>query len=105
MFAEYLVSFDYLIRIMENYGFQLADPTEINLPSSIGSFQDLFYIMMDKIKKDKTRLYGEGPFMNTNEKRISFLNNYFILQLIHLSVRSNVEFCRDQSARVYRYIK
>jgi hypothetical protein len=83
-FSEYLVNFDFLIRCMENYGFQLAEPSEIHLPNSLGSFEDLHLLMKDIIKKDRSKesMFGDAPFMTHNEKRISFLNNYFIFKKI-----------------------
>ena len=95
-FPEYLVNFDFFIRCMENYGFQLAEPTEINLPNSMGTFEDLYYLMREQIKRDKSKelLYGEAPFMNSNERRISFLNNYFIFKKIR-NVSNTAQITKD----------
>ena len=95
-FPEYLVNFDFFIRCMENYGFQLAEPTEINLSSSMASFEDLYLLMREQIKKDKSKelLYGDAPFMNSNEKRISFLNNYFIFKKIR-NVSNTAQITKD----------
>jgi len=69
---------------MENYGFQLAEPSEVHLPSSMGSFEDLYMVMNDIIKRDRSKelMFGDAPFMTHNEKRISFLNSYFVFKKI-----------------------
>jgi len=82
-FREYLVNFDYLNRIMENYGFtQLTrdECSEIGIPNSVGSFQQLYGLMDQEISKNpkKKRDYGSSLNMTPNEKKISFYNNYFI---------------------------
>ena len=86
-FTEYLVNFDYLQRVMENYGFVPLSSEEcknIGLSQSIGSFQQLFSSMEEEIKKNPKvkNDYGKAPFMNTKEKQISFYNNYFIFKKI-----------------------
>lgn len=73
-FDEYLVNFDYFVRIMEDYGFILADNMKLG---AIGSFETLF----DDMKKEKrSKSYGHAYEMTENEKKISFLNQYFIFQ-------------------------
>ena len=86
-FREYLVNFNYLKRIMENYGFILLNKDElvnINLPSSIGSFNDLYNQMNIDIQKDKSfnNKIGSANNMSSEEKQISFLNNYFVFKKI-----------------------
>jgi len=84
---EYLVNFDYLNRMMENYGFGLLtkeECKEIGIPDSVGSFQQLYGLMEDEIKrnpKNKNK-YGEAFKMTPKEKQISFYNNYFIYKKI-----------------------
>ena len=78
-FDEYLVNFEYFVKIMEDYGFILATniQTSENIPlKPLGSFSSLFDIM-NKTKKDS---YGLADKMSENEKTISFLNQYFIFQ-------------------------
>jgi len=51
---EYLVNFDYLNRLMENYGFGLLtkeECKEIGIPDSVGSFQQLYGLMEEENKK------------------------------------------------------
>jgi len=83
MYSEYLVNFDYLNRVMENYGFRLLTMEEaqsIGLPSSTGSFSDLYNIMIEELKQGKFKHneYGNASNMTPYEKSISFLNKYFV---------------------------
>jgi hypothetical protein len=85
--SEYLVNFDYLIRMMENYGFvtlSKEDCKEIGIPNSIGSFQQLFGLMEEEVKKfpKNKNKYGKALSMSSKEKQISFYNNYFIFKKI-----------------------
>jgi hypothetical protein len=86
-FREYLVNFDYLTRMMDNYGFTLLtrdECNEIGIPESVGSFQQLYGLMEQEIKKNpkKKKEYGSAFTMNSKEKQISFYNNYFIYKKI-----------------------
>ena len=75
-FKEYLVSFEYLTRILENYGFVLLSESELEekkLPSSLGSFGELY----QKVKaEERKNIFNLSP----EEERISVLNNYFIFK-------------------------
>ncbi len=86
-FREYLVNFDYLIRIMENYGFvplDDADAKKMGLPSGIGNLKEIYSVLEEdfeknnKIKKD----IKQSLNMSDQEKYISFLNKYFIFKKI-----------------------
>ena len=84
-FREYLVNFDFLIRMMENYGFVLVKDEEaqkMGLPRGKGSFSELFATMENEIKtQPKTASnYKQAPTMLEDEKQISFLNNYFVFR-------------------------
>jgi hypothetical protein len=85
-FREYLVNFDYLIRIMEDYGFVMLSDEEckdIGLPRSIGSFQQLYNSMLSDIKKkNNSNSYGKAVKMSPQEKQISYYNNYFIFKKV-----------------------
>jgi len=86
-FSEYLVNFNYLTRELENYGFALLTEEELQskgFPSSIGSFSELFDKMKSELQQKKIlkKNIGQALNMTTNEKRISFLNNYFIYKKI-----------------------
>ena len=80
---EYLVNFDYLTSALQLYGFEPISDVEavsFEFPSAIGSFKDLFDIMTEKLE-NKSLNYnsiGKANKMSSNEKEISFLNNYFI---------------------------
>jgi hypothetical protein len=83
--SEYLVNFDYLLRVMEDYGFTLIDreeAKELGLPEGSGLFSELFLSMLEEIKKNenKKKDYGKAPTMNSFEKKISFLNRYFVFK-------------------------
>lgn len=93
-FDEYLVNFDYLIRTMENYGFQVAndkDAQEMGLPAGSGSFEELYNQMTKKIRiNPRSRNdYGFAANMPANDKEISFKNRYFVFKKI-----SNVDISR-----------
>lgn len=87
VFREYLVNFDYVIRIMEDYGFILITNEEakpMGLPSGSGLFSDLFTSMENELKmnpKNKSH-YKKAPFMSSEEKRISFMNRYFVFKKV-----------------------
>ena len=86
---EYLVNFGYLSRLLENYGFVAVPETELNVmgfDSSHGSFQSLFQKMkMEKAQNElenQASFFGEAENMSEEEKRISFLNRYFIYKKV-----------------------
>ena len=86
-FKEYLVNYNYLTKILENFGFiplTYDELKEINLTNSVGNFSDLFEILQQEIKKDKKKLneFGSANNMSEELKRISFLNKYFIYKKV-----------------------
>ena len=100
--SEYLVNFNYLQRIMENYGFVLIDRTEANelgFPDGSGSFSELYNCMVDEIKKNRhlTNDYGEAVKMTAFEEKISFLNKYFIYKKIRAVNAEKIEIEKDGS--------
>ena len=86
-FREYLVNYDYLTIVLENYGFiplTAPEAKAINLTSGIGDFEQLFKLMQTNIKSgqlDKETV-GTAYKMTREEKDISFLNNYFIFKKV-----------------------
>ena len=85
VFREHLVNFDYLIRLMEIYGFVLPDKQELSdMPSNIGTFKDLYNYMENdlELKKVNSRNLGDTLNMSIEEKKISFLNKYFIFKKV-----------------------
>lgn len=86
-FREYLVNYDYFVQILENYGFvnlTTEEAKKINLPRGVGNFNELFDLMTAEIKKDskKKNDYGISYKMTASERRISFLNKYFIFKKV-----------------------
>jgi hypothetical protein len=77
---EYLVNFNFLKRVMENYGFVLLgneEARQFGFPSGTGMFENLFHEMKSHRTYDRNQ-FGAAAEMNGNEQFISFLNRYFI---------------------------
>jgi hypothetical protein len=96
LIPEYLVNFDYLDRVLDNYGFKLVNREEANdlgLPDGSGLFSELFAYMLSEIDRNKFKAkdYEQAPFMSIPEKDISFLNRYFIYKKIRTINTENVE--------------
>lgn len=94
--SEYLVNFDYLNRVMAAYGFEIVSQEEANemgLLNGSGLFSELFLNMLDEIAKNKYKAadYDQAPNMTSYEKKISFLNRYFIYKKIRTVNTENVE--------------
>jgi len=86
-FAEYLVNYDYLIQILEQYGFALLtvpEYQELGLPASIGNFNVLFKEMQHRIRSKQLRKSDIGTALNmtSDEKKVSFLNKFFVFKKI-----------------------
>ena len=87
-FQEYLVNYDYLTSILENYGFVPLSQEESKkiglVAGSIGSFADLFKMMEAELNANpqKNKEYGTAYKMTKQQKDISFLNKYFIFKKI-----------------------
>ena len=84
-FSEYLVNFDYLNKLMELYGFKLITGQEANklgLPEGSGLFEILYRQMEMKLRKDPNLMVGDALYMTPEEKKVSFLNRYFVFQKI-----------------------
>jgi len=94
-FREYLVNYDYLTQLLENYGFVLLKRDELkekNISESSGLFSDLFNRMSQDIKRN-TRLerdFGDAINMSPGERQISFLNRYFIYKKVRNVDTENV---------------
>jgi hypothetical protein len=94
--SEYLVNFDYLNRVMSAYGFELVSREEakdMGLPDGSGLFSELFLYMMDEIAKNKFKAkdYEKASSMSGYEKKISFLNRYFVYKKIRTVNVDDVE--------------
>ena len=72
---------------MENYGLipiTHEEAIEMRLPNAIGSFEELFIQMNTEIRERRLREgnVGDAINMTEKEKRISFLNNYFVFKKV-----------------------
>jgi hypothetical protein len=84
---EYLVNYDYLNRIMEDYGFILLpreDAKKMGFPEGSGMFIELYNLLVNEVSRFpvKSNEYGKSMNMTPQEKEISFLNRYFIYKKI-----------------------
>jgi hypothetical protein len=82
-FREYLVNFNYFIRIMEDYGFVVISKDEANqkgLPNGTGLFEELFNDMQAETRYAPRRKndYKNAHLMTDDEKQISYMNRYFV---------------------------
>lgn len=87
MFREYLVNFKYFSQLMENYGFVIISREEarkMDMPAGTGMFSDLFNYMENDVRRNPQLKdeYGNALYMSPEEKRISFMNRYFIFKKI-----------------------
>jgi hypothetical protein len=87
--SEYLINFDYFNRVMTAYGFEIItreEAIEMGLPDGSGLFNELFLNMLDEITKNKFKAkdYGNAHMMSSIEKKISFLNRYFVYKKIRV---------------------
>ena len=89
MISEYLVNFDYLNRIMGAYGMEIISDEEakqMGLPSGSGLFRDLYLQILDDVSAHPGKLkeVGQAPDMTPSEKKISFLNRYFVYKKVRV---------------------
>jgi len=77
VFSEYLVNFDYLARLLAEYGFDLADDAAMKehglAYGATGMFGPLYGSM-------PTTGFGYASHMSDAEKSVSFLNRYFVFR-------------------------
>jgi hypothetical protein len=93
---EYLVNFDYFNRVMSAYGFEIVnreEAQEFGLPEGSGYFSELFLHMLDEITRNKFKAkdYGDAPMMSAIEKKISFLNRYFVYKKVRVVNTEDIE--------------
>jgi len=89
-FREYLVQYDFLKRIMENYGFTLLPHEEavsMNLPDGSATFEKMHQNMENELQNNKYLKSNirTAHNMTPEEKTISFLNRYYIFKKIKSS--------------------
>jgi hypothetical protein len=107
-FAEFLVNYDYLTQLLENYGFVLLKREDLassassakvtkredltTVTDSTGLFADLFTKMNSDIKRNPrlAKEFGEAAGMSAGERQISFLNRYFIYKKVRKVDTENV---------------
>ena len=87
-FREYLVNFNYLKRLMANFGFEVVERDDaikdLGLPDGTGMFEQLYAQMMARIKQTPSLVsdLGSAPDMHDYERRISFYNRYFVFKKV-----------------------
>jgi len=87
-FREYLVNFNYLKRLMANFGFDVVQrddaAKDLGLPDGTGMFEQLYVQMMARIKQTPALAsdVGDAPDMRDYERRISFYNRYFVFKKV-----------------------
>ena len=86
-FREYLVNFNYLKRLMANFGFDVVqrdDALKLGMPDGTGMFEQLFTQMTAQIKQTPSLAskWGDAPDMRDYERRISFYNRYFVFKKV-----------------------
>jgi hypothetical protein len=83
VFPEYLVNFEYLVRLIAEYGFDLVEDAktrEYGLGSPTGLFENMFEQMTNGGNANEGGSYGSAANMTDSEKTVSFLNRYFIFR-------------------------
>ena len=88
-FPEFLVNFEFLVSIMEKYGFiplPQEECKDIGLKTGVGSFKDIFNDLKQTLKRKPylAKDIGQSLDMSTQEKTISFYNKYFIFKKIRI---------------------
>ena len=87
MFREYLVNFKYFSQLMEDYGLVIVTKEEalkMNMPNGTGMFNELFNDLENDVRRNPRIRddYGNAMHMSPEEKRISFMNRYFIFKKV-----------------------
>ena len=83
VFREYLVNYHFLERMLENYGFVVLtneEAKQLGFPNGSGYFEDLFKFMEQEMNTNHSNEYGTALQMSNDEKKISFMNRYFIFK-------------------------
>lgn len=81
---------------MELYGFTLVPDEEAQkktkLPHGTGLFQELFHRMESEIRNGvvPAEEYGQALYMSSEEKKISYLNRYFVFRKVHTVEPENI---------------
>ena len=104
VFREYLVNFDYVDKLMVNYGFtRLSDKELKHLglfgDSSVSSFKEYFQQMEEQVNREQNtkKNYGKSFEMTADEKFVSFLNNAFIYKKVNNVDSENIQEIMEKS--------
>ena len=92
---EYLVNFKLFIQLMSIYGFELAEQTDFNKYSKLTHTSGMFKELYDIFEKNN------GSPMTPAEKRISFLNRYFIFKKVRESLNASILTKKLQPSKTY----
>ena len=100
VFTEYLVHFEYFIKLMEDYGFVLIlkdEAKSMGLNEGSGLFNQMFASMKQDIHLDPdlSREYRTAPNMTFDEKTVSFLNRYFVFKKMRNLSQPNLALMRE----------
>jgi len=81
---EYLVNFDYLVSLMQLYGFVPLSPEDLGTHTvfSAGGSLGTFESLAEAIEKKENKYTPSFPVLSAEEKQISYLNRYFIFKKI-----------------------
>jgi len=74
VFKEYLVNFDYLVRLFENYGFKLENTKLFE--------EDYNNINVELMSDEQRSVYSNILNMSDEEKSVSFLNRWMVFKKI-----------------------
>lgn len=80
-FREYLVNFSYFESVMEDYGF-IPISNEESMSMGFTTHSGLFSELFSKMENETDIFSGKAKSMTTEEKKISFLNRYFIFKKV-----------------------
>jgi len=80
-FREYLVNFPYFESVMEDYGF-IPISSEESMSMGFTSYSGLFSDLFSKMESETDIFSGKAKSMSEEEKKISFLNRYFIFKKV-----------------------
>ena len=99
-----MVNFDYVDKLMVNYGFTRLSGEELkNIglfgDSSVGSFKEYYQQMEEQVKREPNtkKNYGKAFEMTADEKYVSFLNNAFVYKKVNNVDSENIQEIMEKS--------
>lgn len=84
---EYLVNYEYLVQIAKNFGLTLIKDGELTDLKGVQSFEDIYGLIINESKKTKSKSLASIMNMSLDEKKYSFMNNYFIFKKIQTTIQ------------------